>query len=351
MGDSSLRQRGNNCVPSSVSRRRRWMYERSLPPSASVEDDEDEEEEDDDDVDEKAEDDEETTDSDDDNDNGLDDNKKHEYDEGETTSSDSSSVSVNNDNCNRRANCRFRSVSSRRKQSFNFHQRVDKDINDDIVMSEDKDSFVLLSGNERTGNDRSPSSSSTTLFSQMHLHSNTKSLPVTSDGPPSDNVDDDVDRLNNVDDVDEDDCLNDSCIFSIFDETNNRLVEPPMLHKQIEKVINVPIRLKDISAKIPLHKNPNYAPFMCNPMKLNLLNVHQKINDDIPQPLSDVLSQSASEFLRNKWSNVGLWFDVSNEETRVDERHCLLPLQVTLLREWCLLNLISCNDVYQVFGT
>lgn len=348
MGDSSLRQRGTNGVPSSVTRRRRWMYERSLPPSASVEDDEDEEEDDDDDVDEKAEDDEEATDSDDDNDNGLDDNKKQEYGEDETTSSDSSSVSVNNDNRNRRANCRFRSVSSRRKRP------ADKDINDDIVddivMSEDKDSFGLLSGNERTGNDRSSSSSSSTaLFSQMHLHSNTKSLPLTSDRPSSYNVDaDDDDCLN---DVDADDCLNDSCIFSIFDETNNRLVEPPMLHKQIEKAINVPIRLKDISAKISLHKNPNYAPFMCNPMKLNLLNVHQKINDDVPQPLSDMLSQSASEILRSKWSNVGLWFDASSEETRVDERHCLLPLQITLLREWCLLNLISCNDVYQVFGT
>lgn len=83
----------------------------------------------------------------------------------------------------------------------------------------------------------------------------------------------------------------------------------------------------------------------CEPVKLNLLNVTEKWSCREPVagrrgPIDRQLYEMRGETF--------VEYNVSDEELRVDERHPMLPLQVTLFREWCLLNLL---DAYDESGT
>lgn len=150
--------------------------------------------------------------------------------------------------------------------------------------------------------------------------------------------------------------LDDRQVYTqVIDESLTAELEPT-LHESIESTINVPIRLtddadiKDITSR--LVKNPTDQRFVpCAPVMLNLFNIKQKFHPDsyMPNELRDLDASSPHELLRRKRGTIALLFDAVDEETRVDERHPLLALQVSLLREWCMLNLIDVHDVDRYF--
>lgn len=108
------------------------------------------------------------------------------------------------------------------------------------------------------------------------------------------------------------------------------------------------------------------ASLECDPVKLNLRNLFRKwysphdaqlggdhyaerldsFADECPSSVE--MSTPLSLYRRRR--EVCLLYDPFDEELRCDERHPLLPLQVALFREWCLLNLIDAFDVSGTFN-
>lgn len=150
------------------------------------------------------------------------------------------------------------------------------------------------------------------------------------------------------------------------------------LHTSIESIINKPIRLRsrridvreaskttdlidggattpmaNCSQSMRLDRSTLYDQFRCAAAKLNLLNIDQKWDSVhcVPDVLQSLAASDPHEHLRRKRGQVCLLFDAFDEETRVDERHPLLPLQVALLREWCMLNLIDAHDIDRLFSS
>lgn len=124
----------------------------------------------------------------------------------------------------------------------------------------------------------------------------------------------------------------------------------------IESVINKPIVVHGddddeqfISNRIlPLHEDPRFLRFRSAPVRLNLLNTEVKVTD-VQEDSEEPCSPYERLRLRRKWNT--LLFDVDDEETRVDERHPLLSLNVALIREWCLLHAIDFHDKDRVVSS
>lgn len=114
---------------------------------------------------------------------------------------------------------------------------------------------------------------------------------------------------------------------------------------------------------MPLHEDQRFTRFRLSPVALNLLNINENMSDsslasaengryDERINVCRLTGKPISPYERLRlirgWTT--LLFDASDEETRVDERHPLVGLNVALIREWCLLNLIDFHDVDRTFS-
>lgn len=135
----------------------------------------------------------------------------------------------------------------------------------------------------------------------------------------------------------------------------------------IESIVNHPIRLMDDSSRVsgvgilPVHEDKRFTRFRLAPVALNLLNVNENMSDssltaveaDKDSGVCRLTGQPLSPYerLRSIRGWTALVFDASDEETRVDERHPLVGLNVALINEWCLLNLIDFHDMDRTFSS
>lgn len=115
----------------------------------------------------------------------------------------------------------------------------------------------------------------------------------------------------------------------------------------MESVINRPVPIS-VWRRVYACEEEEYR---CPPLSLNLLNVREKYDSKESLPRLWRVPTDPREILCRERREVSLLFDLSDEETRVDERHPLAALQVSLLREWGMLNLLDVRDVDRVFSS
>lgn len=115
----------------------------------------------------------------------------------------------------------------------------------------------------------------------------------------------------------------------------------------MESVINRPVPIS-VWRRVYACEEEEYR---CPPLSLNLLNVREKYDSKESLPRLWRVPTDPREILCRERREVSLLFDLSGEETRVDERHPLAALQVSLLREWGMLNLLDVRDVDRVFSS
>lgn len=104
---------------------------------------------------------------------------------------------------------------------------------------------------------------------------------------------------------------------------------------------------------VPLHQDSRFRRFRSDPVRLNLRNAKHKLTvirgadgDDDEDPEICPFERLRR---RRRWNT--LLFDVDDEESRVDERHPLVSLNVALVRQWCLMNLLDFHDVNRTFSS
>lgn len=101
----------------------------------------------------------------------------------------------------------------------------------------------------------------------------------------------------------------------------------------VASFINKPVKLSEYMARAE-------SSDVCEPVKLNLLNVTEKWCCRDPISHDSRIDRRLYEMRGETFVEYNLF----EEELRVDERHPMLPLQVSLFREWCLLNLLDAFD-------
>lgn len=121
-------------------------------------------------------------------------------------------------------------------------------------------------------------------------------------------------------------------------------VEHELTTINMETIINQPLRIA-----IWAEHNRQEEMKRCPALNLNLLNIDEKYDCNVYIPKILRPKAEPQEILCRERREIGLLFDVYDEETRIDERHPLASLQVALLREWCMLNLLDARDVDRIF--